>query len=237
MTARGMSLSVLRWRARVGGAGRRPTGAVKTGMLRTSSAASFQLLLERLTRSVQANAKIRGTDAEVSRDVGGRAFLEIDLSKDLRVLGLQRRQQRVQAPADDVAQLGIGMVGSVGHLPLEDPALGSQTAVVVDQCVAEQAIEPRHRTRVVSQIPGVLHRPHEGRLQDLFGGGPVAHAALQEGKKLAMLSDERLDDRRWRGGGRVGAVHWRHPGECSAPLSAVTRARLVRQHGQEALTS
>ena len=208
-------------------------------MLRTRAAALFQLLLERLTRSVQANAKVRGTDAEVARDVGGRTFLEIDLSKDLRILGLERRQQRVEAPADDVAQLGIGvrMVTFVARLALEDPTLGSPTAIVVDECVAEQAIEPGHRTLVVPQIGGMLHRPHEGGLENLFRGGPVADAALQKGKKLAMLGDERLDNRqRRRWCRRVGIVGRLHPDQCSAPLSAVTQGRLVRQHGQEGLT-
>ena len=207
-------------------------------MLRTRSAAPFELLLERLTGSVQANAKIRGTNAEVARDVGGRAFREIDLSKDLRVLGLQRGQQRVEAPTDDVAQLGIGMrmVTFVGRLALEDPTLGSPTAIVVDECVAEQAIEPGDRTLVVPQIYGMLHRTHEGGLENLFRGGPAAHAALQKGKKLAMLGDERLDNRQRRRCGRVGIVGRLHPDQCSAPFSAVTRGRLVRQHGQEGLT-
>src|SRR5690606_16472465 len=127
--------------------------------------------LQRLPRSVQADGRVVRRDARLRSDLGEAPSFEVDLLEDARVLGLERRRERAHTAADTVLLVGGDLVDRLRHLGRD--ALGRASgrvtaAVVVDDRVPEDAVEPGRRALVAAQLALVLEAPQERALHDLL---------------------------------------------------------------------
>lgn len=89
--------------------------------------------------------------------------------------------------------VGLGF-GDQVFGPLFDGAIfGGAMPVVVDDSVAQDAIEPGYGGLFVVQRRGLLHCADIGTLQDVFGSGWRCDAVLDELEEFAPLKDETVD--------------------------------------------
>jgi hypothetical protein len=64
---------------------------------------------------------------------------------------------------------------------------------MIDHGVAQHAVEPRHGTFFIPDIPAVLESLHKRGLQDIFGHGPRFDASLQKCEELAVAVHQSPD--------------------------------------------
>src|SRR5262249_59844797 len=114
---------------------------------------------------------------------------------DVCILGLQRRQQRVEAGTDSavdvVTLLGQGLLPGIGGFL--SPAC-CFTPGIVRQHSAEQPGKPRADTFTLTEGERPADRTEVELLQDLFCSPRVSHTVGQHAEEiLAMLDQCRLD--------------------------------------------
>src|SRR6187402_3743415 len=122
-------------------------GALEAAMLGAGAAGLLQALAQRRSGSVQPYGRVIGCDAELAGDVRQRAALQLDAAEHLGVLRFQGRDQVVNALADGAFErrfeLGLAL-GVFGNVALYAALQGGLPTVVIDERVAQQAIEPGH---------------------------------------------------------------------------------------------
>jgi len=87
---------------------------------------------------------------------------------------------------------------------VERRAFPGSAAVVVDDGVAQNAIEPGDRRLLIAQAAGVLEGAHVCRLQNVFGEGAVIDSTGEKSKELLPQIDKRIGNCffHWDGAGR-----------------------------------
>ena len=101
----------------------------------------------------------------------------------------------VDALADDLLGGRVELVfgGEVFGPLLEGAIFGGAMTVVVDDGVAQDAVEPGDGGLVAAEGGGLLHGADVGGLDDVLGGGAGGYAAFDELEELLSLVDEAGD--------------------------------------------
>ena len=83
---------------------------------------------------------------------------------------------------DDLLGGGVGFDfgGEIAGPLLEGTVFGGALAVVIDDGVAEDTVEPGDGGFVVAEGGGLLHGADVGGLDDVLGGGAGGYAAFDE---------------------------------------------------------
>lgn len=165
-------------------------------------------LLELLPGTVEAHLEIAGRDVKAGRDGCAGLLLDIHPEHDLRILRLQRRQQPVQAAADDLAGRLIGSRVQFMTEPFQRPGLAGPLTVQVIDGVSEDPVEPRDQIVAVLQFRFGPQGLEQGVLNDVGREFGIAQAAL--GKRLESGQVFRKHLAKDPGGfdrGRVSSVH------------------------------
>jgi len=117
---------------------------------------------------------------------------EIDGTEDLGIL----RFEPVYDPVQARAHLVVKVWGWLGRgLQLTCPSLksfvrGRPSPVAINHSVAEQAVEPGHGRFAWFEVVLVLKSAEVRGLENVFGKLRVRDAALHEGEKLFLLSEQ-----------------------------------------------
>ncbi len=172
-------------------------GAVEATVLRTGAARAHHLLAQGLSRAEDPYARVVRRDPDLRRIVFHGHAVDLDALQRVRVLRLEIHREPGDAAADDVVDVGCGLVEplklarervepSVGHPP---------AALVVDHRVAQHTEKPRPQGLLFSDLPAALDAAHEGLLEDVLGDRAAANALLDEGEKHSVVRDELGRDR------------------------------------------
>ncbi len=170
-------------------------GAVDTALFGAGSAGLYELFFESLTGSVGSDGGVAGCDAGSFGEGLEGAFGQIDFAKDVAVCWLDGGEDAVDALADDLlgGRVELDFGGQVAGPLFEGAIFGGAVAVVVDDGIAKDAVEPGYGGFVVAESGGLLHGADVGCLDDVFGGGAGGHAAFDELEELLSLVDEAGD--------------------------------------------
>jgi hypothetical protein len=99
----------------------------------------------------------------------------------------------------------VDWLGRLGRGSLQRAPLRSAATMVIDERVAQQAIEPRRRGLSAAQRVATRNRTNERLLQDLLGRLTRPDPALEKHQKARVALDELSQDlRRHAGRLRVG---------------------------------
>ena len=111
------------------------------------------------------------------------------------ILGLDRREQLVEAVADRLIQLGVGHEGEIleivrahDHLLLS-PLDGAP--LMIGNGRGEDPAQPAPNHPYVTQLSRSLDRLEHKRLQDLLGLFGIAQSPLQKTEKLTLAFHQR----------------------------------------------
>lgn len=171
------------------------TGAVDAAMLRTGSAGKRKLLFEGLASTMDSDSGVsRGDAGGFGKSFEG-IFCQIDAANDLAVLRLKGRKDAFDALADDIVHRGIGLdLGGEVLGPLfESAVFGSAVTVMIDNCIAQDSVEPRYSGLFFLQRRRLFHGANVCALQNVLRRGRSGDAALYELEKFAPLKDEIVD--------------------------------------------
>ena len=151
-------------------------------MFGASAACKDELLLESLSGAVGSYGGVAGGDAGFLREGLECIFCEVDFADDLAVCRLEFVEDVVDALADDLLGGCVELVfdGEIFRPLLESTVFGGAVAVVIDDGVAQDAVEPCDGRLVAAQGRGLLHRTNVGGLDDVFGGGTGTHSSFDE---------------------------------------------------------
>ena len=166
--------------------------ALVAAVLGARAAALLDAPPQRLTRAVESNGRVARRDAAGARERLQALALELDATDRLGVIGAQRVHEAPHAGADHLGELGVAHVAAArltaqGGQPA---ALGVGVAMVVDDGIAQDSVEPGQRRLVVAQRAAARQAAHERLLQDLLGRVARAHAPLEEGQEAGVVLDE-----------------------------------------------
>lgn len=144
-----------------------------------------ELLFEGLTGSMDADGSVAGEGLQA-------VFFEVDLAEDLAVRGFHVLKDVADALADDLFGLRFGRRFGF-EIPgplLECAVLNGAMAIVVNDGVSQDAVEPRDGRLVAAQVGGLLHCAYVGGLKDVFSRGKRFDTPLHEAQELASLENQ-----------------------------------------------
>lgn len=148
--------------------------------------------------ATEGRARAVGTDGDIARgevvaasEVGERGVGEINLAKDLGVGGTKVGKNVLDAAADEGACGGVrggGLGVRTREAELEEPAIhgggfGGVMAIVVDDGIAQHAVEPSDGRLILAQGSCLLEGANVGDLQDVLCKRAIVDASLHEGKE------------------------------------------------------
>ena len=163
------------------------------------AAGSSEFAAESGTGAVGADGGVAGGEFVAVGEVGEGCVGEIDFAEDLGVGGAEGGEDDLDAAADEGASGDVGGGGlGVGEVQLGDPAihrggLGGVMAVVIDDGVAQDCVEPGDGRFVLAESSGLFERADVGDLQDVFCKRAVVDATLHEGKEALAAVEESLE--------------------------------------------
>lgn len=186
-------------------------------MLCAGAARASHLAPESDAGAVGSDAGVVFLDPELAGVGRERLILDVHASEEFGILRLELARELQDAGTDGRARLGITIREVAEFLgdDLESAAFGVATSSVIDQRVAQRAIEPGASGLRLAQFTEMVDAADEGVLEDILRQLPVAEASLEERQELAMTGDEGLQ-RLVRGSARflwIGIVHDRDSGE------------------------
>ena len=164
-------------------------------MLGAASACDADLLAQRFPCTVDANSRIAARDSGRLGEIVQTALAEIDDGQSFTILRLERGQQLRNALADVVPDFRFScLVGGKLAPPSFHGAVRCRAVpVVVDDRIAQNAIEPRDNALVVAQFAPALDAPHERRLQNVLRRGAGFHVPFNEGQELPVSLHQTFD--------------------------------------------
>ena len=164
-------------------------------MSRACSAAPYKLPAQRGAGTMGADSRVRRTDA-VLAGIGCKFTLgQIDLAQQFGITRFERFESAHDTSAGGVEELwlrGTG-IGQFQSPALQRRNLGSAAAVVVDDGIAQDAIEPGNDGLFFPQPMRGLECAHIGRLQDIFGNRGLVDASTQESEELAAEIEQCME--------------------------------------------
>ncbi len=168
-------------------------------MFGAGAAGADDLFLQSLSGAVDADGGVIGGDAGLGGEGVEGAVVEIDEFESLAVFGFEIVEQVEEALADGVAGVGVGGIGlqRIVREGFVAAITGGLLAVVIDDGVTEDAIEPGDDILLFGKFVAVFDGANEGGLEDVFGNGAGFDTRLQESQEAAMAVDEGLESRLW----------------------------------------
>lgn len=164
------------------------------------AASGGDLLAEGLAGAVDADCSIVGGDACMGGESGEGLVVEVDGFNRFAILRFQCLQQAVDTLADAAVEGLVGVL--VGFQVVDqlicDAGRGGTVAVVIDDGVAKEAVEPGDDVFFVAQCVTFFEATDESRLKNIFGGGFGIDSCFEESKELACgfpAGDRRLAGR------------------------------------------
>jgi hypothetical protein len=165
--------------------------AIEAAVLGAGATGLFDLTAQRLPGAMYPDGCVFGGNAGLLRELVQVALLQIHNPQRIAIFGLERIEQAGNALADFLVQLGLGLLAG-GEIPFPGfcgSREGGALAVMIDDGVAQDAIEPSHNLFVLN-AGAVFQSAGKGRLQNVFGGGPGFYALLEKTQELAMSGYE-----------------------------------------------
>jgi len=150
------------------------------------TAATDELFAESGAGTVGADGGIAGTDPLGVRIRGEGSLAEIDFAEQ----GSVGRCDRVECAGDALAgglvekRIGGSLSLELLRPAFEGRAFGGAAAVVVDDGVAEDAIEPSDGGFVLTQVAARFEGAHIGGLKNVLRNSTIVDTALDEAKEL-----------------------------------------------------
>lgn len=161
-------------------------------MFRADATNESELLSECLTSAVDADCSIARRNTCLGREGFKAEIGQIDITEDLAVGGLHGGQHLADAVTDDLLsfRVGSGLDCEVLCPALERTIFGCAVSVVVDDGVAQDAVEPGEGGFFAAELLRLFDGPDVGALDDVLGGGGRVHMFLYEVKESFPLGDE-----------------------------------------------
>lgn len=173
----------------------------------------FHLFAESLAGAVQADVQIVQRQTQRRRRVFRGCAVEIQALEQVAVLIRQAGQKPLEALAQDPFGGGIRLFGKFGLQAFERTGADIAPPIQVNDRVAQDAIEPRHRAFAVAGLVGRLQRLEEAVLHQVGGEFGVANALARERDEGVQVLDERVfgfcHARRVAVSRQTGNRHWR----------------------------
>lgn len=169
--------------------------ALDAAVRRADATCGYYLLSERFTGPVHADGSIVCGDACLRSEVSQASIVQIDCLNGVAVFLLHVLQQR----RDTLANLTLEeFIGFLVILQMRDELFGnafrrSTLAVMIDDGVTKDAIEPGHDAFLVADRSTLFKAAHESRLQDVFRGGLGLDSLLQKRQELLTSFDKSVD--------------------------------------------
>jgi hypothetical protein len=161
-------------------------------VFRAGAADLDELLFEGLPGAMDANCGVADGNSSFAGEGLEAGFFQVDLAEYLAVCRLHALKDVADALADDLFGLRLGRCFSFETLGplLEYTVMDGTMAIVIDDGISQDAVEPGDGRLVVAQFGGLLHCAHVSGLKDVFSRGERVHTSLDEAEKLASLEDE-----------------------------------------------
>jgi hypothetical protein len=172
-------------------------GTVDATVFRTGATDERELLFQGLPGAMDADCGVCGGDVGLDGECLEAAAFEIDIADNFAVSRLHRAEHIADALADDLVGLRIGLRfgGQFLRPALEGSVFGGAMAVVIDDGVAQDAVEPRDGRLFAAQGGGLFERAGVCALQDVLRGGEGFDAPVQKAEKLLSLKRQVGDGR------------------------------------------
>ena len=140
---------------------------------------------------MEANGGVARGDSGLGCEGFKTLVCKVDAAENLAVGRLKGWKYLVDATADDLFGLRIGCsIGCKVVCPLlESAVFGGTVAIVVDDGVAQDAIEPGDGRLFIAQDGGVFDGADVGALDDVFRDGRGVDSALYEMEEVISLEN------------------------------------------------
>jgi hypothetical protein len=165
---------------------REAAGAVDTMMDSACAAATDELFAEGGAGTVGTDRRVAGADSLGVRIGGEGGLAKIDFAEQ----GGVRRGDCIERAGDALAgglmekRVRGGFRLELLRPALEGRPLGGSATIVVDDGVAEDAVEPGHGGFVLTQVAAGFKSAHVGGLKNVLRNGAIFDAALDKAKEL-----------------------------------------------------
>jgi hypothetical protein len=168
------------------------TAAVGADEFGADAADPNELGFESLSRSMEANGGIAGGDSGPGCEGFKALACEVDAAENLAVGGLDGGKDLLDTTADDLLGLSVrwDFCCEVLCPLLESAVFGGTVAIVIDNGVAQDAIEPGDGRFFTAQDRGVFDGADIGGLDDVFRDGRGVDSALYEMEEVISLLNQ-----------------------------------------------
>jgi hypothetical protein len=185
--------------------------AFDAGEFGTDAADPNKLGFKGLAGSMETNGGVARGNSGPGREGFQALAREVDAAENLAVGGLDGGKDLVDATADDLLSLSVGCgFGCEVVCPLlESAVFGGTVAIVIDDGVAQDAIEPGDGRLFTAQDVGVFDGADIGALDDVFRDRGGVDSSLHKMEEVISLLNEAVNgfylhgafphrERRWR---------------------------------------
>jgi hypothetical protein len=178
-------------------------GAVDAAVFGAGAADFGELLFEGLAGAMNTDGGVACGDSRFFCEGLEARFSQIDTAEDFAIGGLHGLDGFGDALADDIVGLRVWcrFGGEILAPTLKSAIFGGAVAIVVDDGVAEDAVEPGDHGLFAAECGGLLDGAGVSGLDDVLGGVGGVDAPLHEVKELFALEDQVGDCRRLHGCG------------------------------------
>ena len=151
-----------------------------------------ELLFESLACAVRTYSGVAGSDAGFLREGLECIFGEVDFADNLAVCRFEFVEDVVDALTNDLLGGGVELAfdGEILGPLLQSTVFGGTVAVVVDDGIAQDAVEPGDGGLVAAQGCCLLHGANIGGLDDVLGDSAGSHSSFNEVEELSSLVEE-----------------------------------------------
>jgi len=170
--------------------------AVKAAVCGAGAATLDQLLAQRGARAMGTDCGVASGDG-LRRCVSSQAlFRQVDFAKERGVGGGKSVERAGDALAGGVHEkrIGRGFCFELARPTIEGRAFRGAAAMVIDEGVAQDAVEPGDGGFILAQLAGRFERTDVGRLQDVFSERAIAEAAIEKAEELPAEIEKRCWD-------------------------------------------
>lgn len=171
-------------------------------MFRADAAGFDEVFAERGAGAVGADGCVGWGDVLLGCKLLQGLLAEVDGAQKLGVIGMDGVEHAGEAGTDVALCLRwrSGLALELFAPLFEGVVFGGAAAVLVDDGVAQDPIEPADDGFAGVELAFAFESAEIGGLEDVFGDSWIGHAALHEAKELATVVEERVE-----GGGGHGA--------------------------------
>lgn len=163
-------------------------------MLAAHMTRRFDFLAESLAGAVQPDVQVVQCKAERRRCVLRGCAVEIHALEQVAILFRQAGQKALETLAQDPFGGGIGLFGKLGLQAFERAVADIAPPIQVNDRVAQNAIEPRHRAFAITRLVGGLECLEQAVLHEVGGQMRVAYALPRERHEGVQILDQGVFD-------------------------------------------